>query len=152
MYANILIMKVYYCFALAIFLSIGNVQAALITPKSIVATPDFMKVENFINLTTKQFEKLSGRKMGIFQRMYFKKLQRVLKRSDYDSQSTIAPYYNAQTGKFKFSPLWFILGLLIGPFAVLFSYTVRYKSKNDQISAWLGFGLFVLWFGFVFIF
>jgi hypothetical protein len=51
----------------------------------------------------------------------------------------------------------FVIGTIIGPLGVLLSYYSHQQkngpSKKDRTtSAWIGFGLFVLWFGFLFLF
>lgn len=117
------------------------------------SVPEYLKVEYFLRLSPAQFEKLSGHKLGFIQRTYFKKLQRQLSKSKYNAESNILGYYNTETGKFKLDGLWFILGCFIGPFAVLFSYTTRSnQTRNKHISALIGFGVFVIWFGWLFLF
>lgn len=113
--------------------------------------PDYLRVENFISLSVSQFEAASGQHLNFFQRLYFKKLQKKLSRSDYQKNSTVLDHYDVEKKKFKFDPLWFVLGSFIGPFALLFSYTSK-QSKSSRLSALIGFGVFVIWFGWLLVF
>ncbi len=113
--------------------------------------PPYLLVKNFIGMSVSDFQTASGHKLNIFQRMYFKKLQRKLSRIDVPENATILAHYDVQKGKFKFDLLWFVLGCIIGPFALLFALTSKQK-KNKRLSALIGFGVFVLWFGWLFIF
>lgn len=132
------------------FISFSN--AALLVNNRERIVPDYLKVENFVRLTPAQFEIASGHHLGFFQKIYFKKLQRQLKKADYNSESNLLTYYDAEKGKFKLDTLWFILGCIIGPFAVLFSYTSHNQSTNKHISALIGMGVFIIWFGWLALF
>lgn len=145
-------MKIYFYLAIAAILFVGNAQAAYFTPVEKPTVPDYLKVENFIKMTPKEFGVQSGHKLGLTQRIYFKKLQKTLRKSNVTNDANLMSLYNQETGKFRLDILWFILGAMIGPFAVLFSYTIRDRSKNKKISAWLGLAIFILWFGAMFIF
>ncbi len=113
--------------------------------------PEYLKAENFIRMSASEFQRATGHKLNLFQKMYFKKLQRNLSRSQITPGTTILPYYDVQKGKFKIDGLWFVLGCIIGPFAILFSYTSK-QPKYKRISALIGFPIWVLWFGWLFIF
>ena len=113
--------------------------------------PDHLLVKNFIRLSISEFQKATDTHLNFFQKMYFKKLQKKLTRTHTMQNATILPYYDVQKKKFKFDPLWFILGTIIGPFALLFAFTSR-QPKNKRISALIGFGVFILWFGWLFLF
>lgn len=136
----------------AICLSSISSNAALPVKSNSPVVPDFLKVENFVRMSPAQFEKASGQRLGFVQKMYFKKLKRQLLKTDYTKESTLLAYYDVQKNKFKLDAVWFVLGCLIGPFAVLFSYTTRNQSKNKHISALIGLGVFIIWFGWFFIF
>lgn len=112
---------------------------------------DYLLVKNFIGMTVSEFQTASGHKLNIFQRMYFRKLQKKLSRSDVPDNATILSHYDVQKGKFKFDSLWFVLGCIIGPFALLFAVTSKQK-KNKRISALIGLGVFVIWFGWLYLF
>lgn len=120
--------------------------------KSIDKHPqDYLLVDHFVRMTVSEFQQASGHKLNFFQKIYFKKLQRKLKKANLYPGATILPYYNVQNGKFKFDSLWFVLGVIIGPFALLFSLTSR-QGKNQRLSALIGFGVWVIWFGYIFLF
>lgn len=124
---------------------------AAVPVNSISPGADYLRVETFLKMTPAQFEKASGHHLNFFQKLYFKKLQRKLSRSDYKSNDTIDQYYDQQKNKFKFDPMWFVLRCFIGPFAILFSYTSK-QSKSKRLSALIGTGLFIIWFGLIFLF
>ncbi len=121
------------------------------SPSAHPTIPDYLLAKNFIGMTVSEFQSASGHKLNFFQRIYFKKLQKKLSRADLPDNATILAHYDVKKSKFKFDPLWFVLGCIIGPFAILFSYTTKQK-KNKRLSALIGFGVFVLWFGWLFIF
>jgi len=131
---------------------ISNSAFAALQVKRVNTFPEYLRVENFISLTASEFEGFTGHKMNWIQKLYFKKLKNRLKKSEFNHETTILDYYNIETGRFKLNPLWFVLGCIIGPFAVLFSFTTRNQTKNKHISALIGLGVFVLWFGFIFLF
>lgn len=142
-------------FVAIVFATINPVFGA--TPAKINHTvPEYLLVRNFVHYTPSEFEAVSGHKLGLTQKLFFKKLQRQLKKADLPLEANLLPYFNEAKGKFKFNSLWFVLGLLIGPFGLLFSYTVKHKSKeeakNSRISALIGMGVFFIWFGFIFLF
>lgn len=138
--------------AAGLFFSCNLFAAYPSRPKAPVGVPDFLRVENFLKMTPRQFEKESGHKLGLIQKMYFRKLQRQLSKTKYNSDSDLLNYYDVQKAKFRLDHLWFVVGCIIGPFGLLFAYTTREKSRSKYISALLGFGVFIIWFGFIFLF
>lgn len=145
-------MKTKLPLAVTFLLFISTLYASLPQRKISPVVPEFLKVENFVRYNIPEFEKLSGKKLSPIQRMYFKKLQRKLAKTNYTSEDSLLPYYDVQKQKFKLDTLWFVLGVIIGPFAVLFSYTTHKQSRNKHLSALIGFGVFIIWFGWVFLF
>jgi len=121
-------------------------------------TSDFLKASVFITLSPQEFAAASGAKLNLFQKGVFKLIQRQLRRELVKNPDLlITDYYDQKTKKFKLDPLWFVIGAFIGPIGVLLSYyshkQKKGSSKKDRTtSAWLGFGLFVIWFGLIFIF
>lgn len=145
-------MKRILIFIMLALTCLGSRAAFSVSPSSFHPTvPDYLLVKNFISMTVSEFQTASGHKMNIFQKMYFKKLQRKLSRLDAPANASILSHYDVQKGKFKFDLLWFVLGCIIGPFALLFAFTSKQK-KNKRLSALIGFGVFVLWFGWLFLF
>lgn len=95
---------------------------------------------------------MTGKKLSFLEKLYFKSLQRKIKRDlKRDKEVDLSSYFNAKQDGFTFDPLWFVLGVIIGPLALLFSFTTMQK-KNSKISALIGFGIFVIWFGYLFLF
>lgn len=113
---------------------------------------DSLSASDFVKLSVKEFALLRGRKLNFIGKIYFKLVQKKLKAQIKNNPDTsIDHYYDQKKAKFKLDPLWFILGIIVGPFAILASFTKK-ESKNNKISAALGFVAFVLWFGFLFVF
>jgi len=149
---------------LSIFLSLQNSNAfSVIRPlandnKTEIQTADYLKATVFVKMSASEFAAATGTKLNFFQKIYFKIIKRQVKR---DLKKTpdflITDYIDQKTGKFKLDPLWFVIGTIIGPLGVLLSYYSHQQKngpdkKDRTTSAWIGFGLFVLWFGFLFIF
>ena len=132
--------------------------ASFISSKSVVAHPelinksDYLKAAVFVKLSPKEFSSLSGAKLNFLQKLYFKSVQRKLKRElKKNPDLLITEYYSQDQQKFKFDALWFVVGAIIGPIGILFAFTSR-QPKNNRVSAALGCVLFVLWFGLLFVF
>lgn len=114
-------------------------------------TPEYLKTANFIKMSPSEFEVASGHKLSFAERLYFKKIQRRLAKTEITADATISKYYDQEKGKFKLDMVWFVLGLIIGPFAILFSYTSK-QSKVKRTSALIGTVGFIIWFGWLFLF
>ena len=148
---------------LSIFLSLQNSYAfSVVRPlpdnKTEITTPDYLKASVFVKMSANEFAAATGTKLNFFQKIYFKIIKRQVKRDlKKNPDLLITDYIDRKTGKFKFDALWFVIGTIIGPLGVLLSYYSHQqkngpKKKDRTISAWIGFGLFVLWFGVLFIF
>ena len=149
-----------FCF----FLSLQNMYAfSVIRPlandtKTIIETPDYLKASVFVKMSASEFATVTGTKLNFFQKQYFKIIQRHVKRDLKNNPDLlITDYVDKSTGKFKFNALWFVIGTILGPIGVLLSYYSHEpkngpNKKNRTTSAWIGFGVFVLWFGFLFLF
>lgn len=139
-------------YAFAIVKAINN--------ETVAASPasDFLKASVFVTLSSREFAEASGAKLNFIQKAYFKLIQRQLKRNlTKNPDLLITDYYDQKTKKFKLDALWFVIGTFVGPIGVLLSYYSHKQkhgsSKRDRTtSAWLGFGIFVIWFGFIFLF
>lgn len=122
------------------------------------ASIDYLRASVFVKLSAKEFEKITGKKLNLPQRIYFKIVQRKLKHElRKNPDLLITKYYEPQKAKIKFDALWFVIAAFIGPLGVLAAYTSKLRKggptrKNKITSAWLGFALFILWFGFLFLF
>ena len=149
---------------LSIFLSLQNSNAfSVIRPlandsKIEMRTSDYLKASVFVKMSAQEFAAATGTKLNFFQKIYFKIIKRQVKRDlKKNPDLLITDYVDQKTGKFKFDALWFVVGAIIGPLGVLLSYYSHQQKngpnkKDRTTSAWIGFGLFVLWFGFMFLF
>ena len=119
---------------------------------------DYLRAAVFVKLSAKELGAITGKKLNLLQRIYFKIVQGRLKHELKNNPDLlITRYYDPVKEKFKFDALWFVIGSFIGPLGVLVAYTSKVRKggatkKNRITSAWLGFILFILWFGFLFLF
>lgn len=119
---------------------------------------DYLRAAVFVKLSAKEFGTLTGKKLNLPQRIYFKIVQRRLKHELKENPDLlITHYYDPKKAKFKFDALWFVIAGFIGPLGLVLAYTSKQRKggptrKNKITSAWLGFILFVFWFGFSFLF
>lgn len=146
------IMKRYLMLFMLIFFyqfSIGSIM--MHTNIYHTPTPEYLKTANFIKMSRAEFEAASGHKLSFAEKLYFKKIQRRLAKTEITADATISKYYDQEKGKFKLDMVWFVLGLIIGPFAILFSYTSK-QSKMKRTSALIGTVGFIIWFGWLFLF
>lgn len=118
----------------------------------IINKTDYLKASVFVKLSSKEFAALSGTKLNFLQKLYFKSVQRKLARELKNNPDLlISQYYDQKKAKFKLDALWFVLGCILGPLAILFSFTSK-QPKVKRTSAVLGFIIFIIWFGFLTIF
>lgn len=147
-------------FIVVLFVFYGNnVQAAtiiyphqLLSENTITPSNDLSRANVFVTLSAKDFAIFTGRKLTLVQKLLFKAAQSRLKKDlKLNPDLLVTEYYDPIKKKFKFDSLWFILGIMIGPLAILFAWTSK-RNKTSQKSAFLGFLIFILWFGFLFVF
>src|SRR5258705_10850960 len=107
---------------LSIFLSWQNgfsfsiVRASANENKAEMKDPDYCKASVFVNLSAREFATATGNKLNFFQKIYFKVIQRQIKRDlKKNPDLLISDYFDQKKGKFKFDLLWFIIGMFIGP-------------------------------------
>ncbi len=119
---------------------------------------DYLRASIFVKLSAKEFGAITGRKLNLPQRIYFKIVQHRLKQElKKNPDLLITNYYDPKKAKFKIDALWFVIAGFVGPLGLLAAYTSKQRKggptkRNKIISAWIGFAVFVLWFGFSFIF
>ena len=90
---------------------------------------------------------VTGKKLNLFQKIYFRIVQRQMKRDlKKNPDLLITDYFDPKKVKFKFDFLWFVIAAIIGPIGVLLAYTSHQTPKRDLTpkkdritSAWLGF-------------
>jgi hypothetical protein len=150
---------------LSIFLCIQNgfsfsiVRSSANENTTEIKNPDYLKASVFVNMSAREFATATGKKLNFLQKIYFKVIQRKIKRDLKKNPGLlITDYFDPKKVKFKFDFLWFIIASIIGPLGVLLAYTHKKQKKEittrkDRItSAWLGFLFWILWFGWLFIF
>ena len=149
-----------YLFLTVFFLFNGiNAQAAstiyskqLSSENAAIPAKDILRADVFVTLSVKEFSGVSGQKLSLVQKLFFKAVQKRLKKDlKINPDLMVTEYFDPVKKKFKFDPLWFILGVMIGPLAILFAWTSKQK-KDSKKSVILAFPLFLLWFGYVFLF
>lgn len=128
----------------------GKPQMMMVAAPSI--NIDFMKASVFVKLNATDFGEITGKKLNVIERVYFKSLQKKMKKElKKNPNATISQHYDTKEGKFIFDPVWFVIGCLIGPIGILFSYTTR-QTKYKRVSAIIGTAVFIGWFGYLFLF
>lgn len=157
-------LNLFILFILSVFLSLQDgyalsfVRPVLENGNQEISTPSYLKASVFVKMSASDFAAATGTKLNFFQKIYFKVLKRHVKRDlKKNPDLLMTAYVDQKTGKFKLDPLWFVIGIIIGPLGVLLSYYSHQQKngpnkKNRTTSAWIGFGVFVLWFGFLFLF
>ena len=144
---------------LAFMLIFFSANSAVISPAhnsvgvvSVDPSPQYLKASVFVNLSRSKFEALRGKKMSFLERMYFRSAQKILRKElKTDKDLLITNYYDDASGKFKLDGLWFVLGTLLGPIGILFAYTTH-QSKRNKKSALIGTAVWLVWFGYFFLF
>lgn len=156
-----IILKAPLLFVLFLMISQGSFSIARpIVAENYISSvnSDYLRASVFVSLSAKELGELTGKKLNLPQRVYFKVIQRRLRHELKENPDLlITRYYDPKKAKFKFDALWFVIAGFIGPLGLLLAYTSKQRKggptkKNKITSAWLGFIFFVLWFGFSFIF
>ena len=120
--------------------------------KTTLPTKDISRADVFVTLSLKEFSSITGQKLNLVQKLFFKAVQKRIKKDlKRNPDATVVDYYDPVKKKFKLDPLWFILGVMIGPVAILFAWTSK-QNKDSKKSVILAFPLFLLWFGYLFLF
>ena len=151
-------LPLFFITALCLFYG-NNMQAAsVIYPQQLLSenatTPskDISRADVFVTLSVKDFSAATGQKLTLIQKIFFKTAQKKLRKDlKRNPDLMVTDYFDPVKKKFKLDSLWFILGIMIGPIALLFAWTSK-RNKTSQKSAFLGFLVFILWFGFLFVF
>lgn len=87
---------------------------------------DYLRAAVFVKLSVKEFGTLTGKKLNLPQRIYFKIIQRRLKHELKENPDLlITNYYDPKKAKFKFDALWFVIAGFIGPLGLLLAYTSK---------------------------
>jgi len=152
-------------FLFVLFLQVNAIRASsAIVPGSsksnpaIVANLNYFKASEFVKLSVEDFNKLTGKRLNVFQRMSFQMVKLKMKHDlKKNPDLLITDFINAPShGDHRFSFLWFILGVagivlgLMMPVLALFfvfafaPIAVAYATKKNKASiksVWIGFGV-----------
>lgn len=152
-------------FLFALFSQVKVIHASsVIVPgitKSNTAPVDnlkYFKASEFVKLSTKEFTKLTGKRLNVFQRISFQiakaKMKHDLKKNPNLQVTDYAKTFSKSDSRFSF--LWFILGIagvILGmmmpllPLFFVFAFApigIAYATKQDKgsiKSVWIGFGI-----------
>lgn len=123
-----------------------------LTESSVINSGDILRADVYVTLSVKEFSRISGQKLTLLEKLFFKASQQKLKKGlKRNPDLLVTEYFDPVKKKFKLDTLWFVLGFMIGPLALLFAWTSK-RNKTSRKSAFLGFLVFVLWFGFLFVY
>jgi hypothetical protein len=146
-------------FVLLSIISIGNstviseVKPPLNTSEIYLPVGNTGKLISLLELSqisVKDFEKLTGRDMKLFDKIRFKLAQKKLRRSINNDQmfnkKQIEKYLKKDTQKgVEISWSGLLLGMFLGPIGVLICYLINDDKKKQRITwAWIGFAASVL--------
>jgi|SRR5690606_53446 len=130
-----------------ILLSLPSANAFMSLPMAeepVVKENQFsLTVKEFLELSPKKFETLTGKKMKLSQKISLKLGQAKIKKAIKKGSITDVNAVMSKGVLFDdFNLLGFILGFLLGPIGVLIAYVV--DDSNLIKWAWLGFGTWAL--------
>lgn len=151
--------KIISIFVLLSIVSIGNSTVISEVKPPLNANEIFLPVGNtgklislleLSQISVKDFEKLTGKDMKLFDKIGFKLAQKKLRRSINNDQTfnkkQIEKYLRKDTQKgtgISWSGL--LLGVFLGPVGVLICYLINDDKKKQRINwAWIGFAAGVL--------
>lgn len=110
-----------------------------------------ISLKKFSEISIKNYEKLSGNDLNLFEKIQFKLVQKKIRKSIApDGSITNEKLLDATSAVDSvngFNAGWFILGLLLGLIGVLLSYLIKGDpdvKKNRQKWAWIGFGTWLV--------
>lgn len=99
------------------------------------------------NITRADYEKLSGKKLNLLDRLSFsigqKKLRKAIKADGTIDAAKVQKMFRPDGLFSTFHLGGFLLGLFLGPIGVLIAYLINDDYKDDRVRwAWSGMGLF----------
>ena len=110
---------------------------------SALAASKYVNASEFIKLSVEQYTAITGMKLNVFQRLAFRAARMRMKHDLKKNPSLRITDYVDGDGSFRIDPLWLILGVLLGPIAVLIAYVTKQESHKIT-SSWIGFGVAVI--------
>jgi len=149
--------------ALAIFITSGFASSAVV-PKAVAPAPlvkatevrlpvgktgKFINLQELTTIKVADFEKLSGKKMGLFRRVEFKMAQRQMRHSinkdgtvNSKKLAMLAPGYYDDDNSFHFGG--FALGFFLGLIGIIIAYIINDDNHHRRVRwAWFGFGIWI---------
>jgi len=149
-------------FSVVFVLSAYSANSSVVTPVTatpVVLSADQMKIPvgngNFVSLlqlskmSVKEYEQLSGKKMGFFNRLSFKAAQKKLSHSinadgTITDKKMLKAFGGSSDGTTGFHLGGFALGFLIGLIGVLIAYLIKDGKKPNRVKwAWIGFAAWI---------
>lgn len=112
------------------------------SPSSLAASK-YLNASEFIKLSVAQYITLTGKRLNVFQKLAFRAAKMRMKHDLKKNPSLLITDYVDGDGSFRVDPLWLILGVLLGPIAVLIAYVTKQESLKIT-SSWIGFGVAVI--------
>ena len=146
-------MKRYFLLLLLTAALIGKVEPtyAFITPVlSIPMDPAVtpkpspfagMTVKQFLALTPKEYQKLTGKKMSLSQKVSLKLAQAKVKKMSKQNKQVDLYKFDSGVDTSDFSIGGFVLGVLLGPIGVLIGYLIGDRSVIKW--SWIGFAVWL---------
>lgn len=113
-------------------------------------TGKFINLQELATIKVADFEKMTGKKMGLLRRMEFKLAQKDLRHSiskdgtvDSKKLARLASGYYDDDNSFHFGG--FALGFFLGLIGVLIAYLIHDDNHHRRVRwAWFGFGIYVV--------
>jgi len=95
-----------------------------------------MTIKQFLALSPKEYEKLTGKKLSLSQKVSLKIAQAKVKRMSKKNKQVDLYKFNENVDTSDFSIGGFVLGLLLGPIGVLIAYLIGDRSVIKW--SWIG--------------
>ena len=97
--------------------------------------PGLYESSVFVTMSAQEFAAATGKKLNFFEKIYFKVIQRQVKRDlKKNPDLLISDYFDPKKDKFKFDLLWFVIASIIGPIRSIVSlyFTPETKKRNND--------------------
>ena len=124
--------------------------ATVIVPATTAVLTDpnplsLISAKQFLQLTPKKYEEITGKKLNLFQKVEFKRLQhKVKKMVDRGEVVTMADVAKKFGDMSSMNVLGFLLGLILGPVGVVIALILKETGNVDpSVLKWSLYGLLV---------
>ncbi|MBL7758077.1 MAG: hypothetical protein JNL59_11815 [Chitinophagaceae bacterium] len=111
---------------------------------------ELVSVYELSRMSPRELQKLTGKKMGFFDKIGFKISQKKLRSSinpdgTFNSKRVNKYFKKMESGETGFHIGGFALGILLGLIGVLIAYLINDDKKRNRVKwAWIGWGVWVL--------